>query len=303
MKTSRVKPLIFLTVSLFALGSSSFAQKPKPKANNAKPIIFAVLNDGKTLEPLANVNKGKLANPVDGGDDQKVIVAFNKANYKPGMVYRLVFGGTDGGSATVKSSDASAECSRNIGTATTKATKTPLKGFVMALATNIPITNKALAYRRKPTVEEKGQIDVLVKNEFIKQKLTPSTLKYHNLTALDVDNDGKPEFVGTYWMDIDKLTRGMLFFIADKGSSGKYELNFTDYRKIDQASVMSGEISAVDVGVYHELLLDTLDYDNDGTGEIFTYVQSFEGSGFNAYKRNGGKWTRVFEGANYHCGY
>lgn len=303
MKMTRVKFLVFLSLSLYLLALSSFAQKPKPKANTAKPIIFAVLNDGKTLEPLANVNKGNLTKPVDGGDDQKLIVAFNKANYKPGTVYRLVFGGSDGGLATVKSSDATAECSRNLGTVAANVAKTPLKGFVMALATNIPITNKASAYRRKPTVEERAEIDALVKSEFIKQKLAPSPLKYHNLTAIDVDNDGTAELVGTYWTNIDKLSRGLLFFIADKAEGGQYALNFIDYRKISQEDVMSGEISALDDGVYHELLLDTLDYDNDGTGEIFTYVQSFEGSGFNAYKRSGEKWTRVFEGSNYHCGY
>ncbi len=303
MRSIRVQSVVFIALSLCLLALTSYAQKPKRKPKTAKPIIFAVLNDGKTLEPFANVNKGALTKPVDGGDDQKLVVAFNKANYKPGTVYRLVFGGSDGGSATVKSSDATAECSRNMGTVTSKVAKTPLKGFVMALATNIPITNKSAAYRRKPTVEERGEIEALVKSEFAKQKLAPSALKYHNLTALDVDNDGTAEFVGTYWTNIDKLTRGLLFFIADKSEGGEYALNFIDYRKISQDDVMSGEISALDEGVYHELLLDTLDYDNDGTGEIFTYVESFEGSGFNAYKRSGGKWTRVFEGSNYHCGY
>ncbi len=303
MKISRVNLLVFLTLSIFISSTSSFAQRTKPFVVSPKSMIFAVLNDGKTLEPLASVNKGKLSEPVDGADDQNVVVAFNKANYKPGTVYRLVFGGVDGGSATVKSSDATAECSRNMATVISKVGKTPLKGLVMALATNLPITNKAPAYRRKPTSAEKSEMDALVKKEFVRQKLTPTTLKYHNLTALDVDKDGKPEFVGTYWIEIDKLTRGMLFFIADKGPDGKYALNFSDYRTIDQASVMNGEISSVDEGVYHELLLDTLDYDSDGVGEIFTYVQSFEGSGFSAYKRKGGKWTRVFEGSNYHCGY
>ena len=303
MKINRFAFVILSTFCFLISSSSVWAQKTKPVAKAPKAIIFAVLNDGKTLEPLAYVEKGKLLPPVDGGSEQNLIVAFNKAYYKPGTVYKMVFGGVDGGSATVKSSDANAECSRNMGTAVSKPIKTPLKGFVMALATNAPIINKATPYRRKPTVDEKSDIDGLVKKEFIKQKLTPTTLKYHNLTAVDVDNDGKAEFVGTYWVDIDKLTRGILFFIADKGSTGKYSLSFTDYRLIDQASVMSGEISAVDDGVYHELLIDSFDYDGDGTGEIFTYVQSFEGSGFSAYKRSSGKWTRVFEGSNYHCGY
>ena len=59
----------------------------------------------------------------------------------------------------------------------------------------------------------------------------------------------------------------------------------------------------VDEGVYHELLLDAFDYNGDGVAEIFTYTQSFEGSGFSVYNRDGGKWTKVFDGSNYHCGY
>ena len=101
----------------------------------------------------------------------------------------------------------------------------------------------------------------------------------------------------------DKLTRGLLFFIASKGSNGKYAVGYKEYRSIDQANVMSGDIKAVDDGVYHELLLDAFDFDGDGTAEIFTYVQSFEGAGFNVYHRAGTKWTKSFEGSNYHCGY
>ena len=66
---------------------------------------------------------------------------------------------------------------------------------------------------------------------------------------------------------------------------------------------MSGDIKNVDEGVYHELLLDAFDYDGDGTSNVFTYVQSFEGAGFNVYNKSGGKWIKAFEGSNYHCGY
>src|SRR5690242_8345575 len=112
--------------------------------------------------------------------------------------------------------------------------------------------------------------------------MTPTVLRFQNLTALDVDNDGKPEFVGSYWVEIDKLTRGLLFFIAQRGSNGKYAISYHEYRTVDQANVMSKSIKDVDEGVYHELLLDAFDYDGDGVAEIFTYQQSFEGSGFHA---------------------
>lgn len=300
MKTIRFQ---LLTASVIAslLSVPGVAQK-KPAPKPAKSIVFAVLNDGTTLEPIAYVSKGVLENPVDGGDDKNIIAAFNKSYYKVGTAYKLVFGGAHGGTVTVKRSDANAECSANMANAVTKATKTPLKGLVMGLATNAVVKNTK-SVRRRPTPSERTEIEALVKAEFVAQNLTPKTLKYHNLTALDLENDGKPEFVGTFWVDIDNLTRGLLFFIASQGKNGKYAFGFKDYRSIDQASVMSGDIKNVDEGVYHELLLDAFDYNGDGVSEVFTYIQSFEGAGFNVYAKDGAGWKNVFEGSNYHCGY
>ena len=95
----------------------------------------------------------------------------------------------------------------------------------------------------------------------------------------------------------------MLFFIADRNADGKYAFGYSEFETFKQDDVMSGDIKALDNGIYHELLLDVFDYDGDGTGEVFTYVQAFEGVGFNAYRRAGGKWTRTFEGTNYHCAF
>lgn len=292
-----------LAVSVIAsLLSVTVLGQKKPAVKTVKPMVFAVLNDGKMLEPIAYVNKGKLEAPVDGSDDKSIIAAFNKSYYKVGTSYRLIFGAANAGTVTVKSSDSKSECSANMAEAVTKATKTPLKGLVMGLATNAAIKNTN-GVRRRPTPAERTEIEALVKAEFVAQKLTPKTLKYHNLTALDLESDGKVEFVGTFWVDIDNLTRGLLFFIAAQGTNGKYAIGYKDYRSIDQASVMSGDIKNVDEGVYHELLLDAFDYNGDGVSEVFTYKQSFEGSGFNVYARDGAAWANVFEGANYHCGY
>jgi hypothetical protein len=275
------------------------AQKAVPR-----PIIFAVLNDGKTLEPVGYVSKNKLAEPVNGSDANNLITAFNKTYYKPGTVYRLIWGGSNVGTVKVKSSDPKAECSKNTADSTTSSAKVTLKGMVMGLATNATSKATNASSRRKPTAAEKNEMDVLARAEFLKEKITAKTLRYQNLTALDVDNDGKAEFIASYWVDIDKLTRGLLFFIASKGSNNKYSVGYKEYRSVDQASMMSGsDIKAVDEGVYHELLLDAFDYDNDGTAEVFTTQSGLEGSGFFAYKRNGSKWTRAYEFNNYHCGF
>lgn len=270
----------------------------------ARPIIFAVLDGGKTLEPIGYVSKGKLAAPVNGSDADNLITAFNKTYYKPGTVYRLIWGGADAGTVKVKSSNPKADCAKNTAVAATTSAKVTLKGLVMGLATSAASKTTAGSYRRKPTPAEKDEIDALAKAEFLKEKLTAKTLHYQNITALDVDNDGKAEFVASYWIEIDKLTRGLLFFIASKGSNNKYSVGYKEYRSLDQASMMGGSnITAVDEGVYHELLLDAFDYDNDGTAEIFTTQAGLEGAGFTAYKRNGSKWTKAYEFNNYHCGF
>ena len=288
-----IAPLV-LSIPIISVAQQSSA---------AKPIVFAVLDDGKTLEPIVNLNKQKLEAPVNGSDDATAIAAFNKAYYKKGTAYKLIFGGASAGTVTVQSSEPKSDCGKNLATATTKTTKTPLKGFVMGLATNAPIKSTT-SFRRKPTAAEKTEADALARAEFAKQKLSPKELRFQNLTAVDLENDGTPELVGTYWVDIDKLTRGLLFFIASKGSNGKYSVGFHDYKSVDQGKMMSGaSISEVDKGVYHELLLDVFDTDGDGVSEIFTNVASFEGAGFNIYKRNGSKFTKAFEGSNYHCAF
>jgi hypothetical protein len=294
--------IIALTAALCA-ATVVTGQKLKPKPPTQKPIIFAVLNDGTTLEPIAFVGK-KLTAPVNGSDNQAKIAAFDKLYYRAGTTYRMIFGGANAGTVDVKNFDPQAECSRNMANVAVRGNEAPLKGLVMALATNAASKSSATGYRRKATAAEQVEMDALAKAEFIKQKLTPKTLHYQNLTALDVNNDGQPEFVASYWIEIDKLTRGLLFFIAHRLTSGKYSVGYRGYRAVDQSSLMSGaEIKMIDEGTLHELLLDSFDYDGDGTNEIFTYTQSFEGAGFDVYRRSGGKWIKAYEFANYHCAY
>jgi hypothetical protein len=118
-----------------------------------------------------------------------------------------------------------------------------------------------------------------------------------------VNGDKKAELVGSYWVENEPKARTLMFFIAEKGTDGKYAMRFSDLRAIKEEEVMSGDITSLDDGVYHELLLDVFDYDGDGVSEVFTYVRSFEGASFYAYKREADGWKRVFEGSNYHCGY
>jgi hypothetical protein len=298
--------LFALTFIVSLSASAVVAQKKRPVPKTVvKPIVFAVIYDGGTIEPIALIDKGELVEASNGSDDAAKLLTFSKTYYKPKSVYKLVFGGVDAGTVAVVSSDPKAECSTNTAKVTVVSPKAKLKGNVMGLATNATVS-KGTGVRRLPTATERAEIESLVRAEFIKNKVSASNaknLKYHNLTALDVDADGKAEMVGSFWVETSATERALLFFIAEKGANGKYGFGYSEFRKIKQDDVMSGEIKSVDEGIYNELLLDAMEYDGDKTAEIFTYVQSFEGAGFNAYSRREGKWVKAFEGSNYHCGY
>lgn len=304
MKKNKIaKSLVFLLILSFSILPAAAQKKRPPVKAKAAPVLFAVINDGATIEPFAYVEKGKLIAAATGEPDSKV---FAKSYYQSKPVYRLIFGGADDGAATVKSFDPNAECSKYMAQITATPVKAKLKGMVMALATDAPV-KKTTGVRRLPTAAERAEIESLVRREFIKQTKNDNVsrnLKYHNLTALDVDGDGKAEMVGSFWIEPAPDERDLLFFIADKGGDGKYTFGYSEYSAVKKDDVMSGgDLTMLDTGLLNELLLDVYDYDNDGTGEIFTYHQSFEGAGFNAYKREGGKWTRAFETSNYHCAF
>lgn len=281
--------------------SASLTAQTKPK-----PVIFAVLNDGKSVEPIAAVDKGELTQASDGGDEDAKIQAFTKTYYKPKATYKLIFGGVEAGTVTIKKSSPASDCAKNMAEVSIVSKVAKLGGMVMGLATSAPVNKSIKSMRRKPTPAERAEIETLVRAEFTKEKVKSAALKNlrsHNLTALDVDNDGKAELVGSYWVETSATSRGLLFFIADKNEKGKYSFGYSEYRPVLQDEVMSKNIKDLDSGVYNELLLDAFEYNGDNVSEIFTYVPGFEGSGFYAYKRENGKWVRAFEGSNYHCGY
>jgi hypothetical protein len=292
---------VMALVSLIAAQRKRLPAKPKPK-----PIVFAVLYDGEKLEPIGVIDKGALTATANGGDEPKVVTAFVNTYYKPQTTYNLIFGGASNGKVTVKSSSPNSDCGKNMATITTQSAKAKLKGMVMGLATNETTLKPAKGVRRLPTAAERSEIEALVRAEFAKQNVAVNALKklrYYNLTALDVDDDGEAEMVGSFWVESSAKERNLLFFIAEKEGGGEYKFGYSEYSKITPDEMMSGDLKDLDAGIGSELLLDALEYNGDKTAEIFTINKAFEGNNFHVYSRRDGKWKRVFENYNYHCAY
>ncbi len=302
-----MKKILFCSTLILLTISTLFAQKNTKTKNTAKPktIVFAVLNEGQTLEPIGEIDKGELVATVNGGDEAKALTKFTGTYYKPKTVYNLIFGSTVNGTVTIVSADPKTDCGKNLATITTRSIKAKLSGFVMSLATNEKTLKTASGVRRLPTAAERTEIESLVRAEFAKQGVSKNAVKnlhYYNLTAIDVDNDGKAELVGSYWVESSAKERNLLFFIAEKAGKDKYSFGYIDYAKVTPKEVMSGELKDLDE-LGGELLLDSLEYNGDTTAEIFTISKAFEGNNFHVYSRLEGKWTKVFDGYNYHCAF
>jgi len=94
MKKTTLITISFLIVlvSVCATAAQRRRSPVKPKVK-PQPIIFAVINDGQTIEPLALVDKGNLEATAGGDGEEKILADFTKSYYQPKTTYRLICGG------------------------------------------------------------------------------------------------------------------------------------------------------------------------------------------------------------------
>ena len=170
----------------------------------------------------------------------------------------------------------------------------------MALATNAPV--KDTGFRRALTAAERAGVEKLARKEFKVFSVNPKVLRNNNLSAVDIDGDKRPVFIGSFYVADTPKSRALLFLVVSRTARG-YEVAFSNVGITHENQVMSSDIKDLDKGVGNELLLDVYDVDNDGVAEIFTYIQAFEGSNFRVHTRKNGKWEIIYENYNYHCGY
>jgi len=282
------------------------SQEGAPKGT----VLFTVQSQQLTnasIVPIAILDQGQFKQPVAGDSDADEISGFSNIYYSKGQRYRVLFGGAEAGSLTVSKSNKDEECARTSANVALR-TQARLNQNVMALATNSATLGKGKSTRRPPTPAERAALMPLVKAAY-KQKGTPAallpSLTTINLTALDLDNDGKSELVGTFVVKKQKggAARYALFLFAEpQGRS--YRTTVLQYERFTGDDLMSGaEITAIDNGVYLERLVDALDFDGDGVSEVVTVRDGLEGDGYSIFKKQGEAWNRAYEFANYRCAF
>lgn len=272
-------------------------------------ILFAVANEGggPTIEPIAVVGGGKFVFPESAGGVDGELTKFSNEYFREGRKYRVLSGGGDAGTLVVKRSHVSDECFR-AGADVELQSPVKVGRVVWALATDSETIARGRGERRSPTDAERAGAMKLAES-VMRQRRVPAaalkTLGTINLTATDLDGDGRAELIGTFFAKSGRSARYVLFLLAEPQADASYKAGVSEYQMIAAKDLPDPELieQVVDRGFLAEILVDQADLDGDRVGEVVSTAGSFEGQHYTVYKRAGGRWRKAYEGSNYRCAY
>jgi hypothetical protein len=267
-------------------GASAAAQR------RSSSVIFAVNGeaDDYHMDAVAIFNGRRFIAPFSEElkDAQKT---FGDKYFAAGRKYRLTFGGGEAGTVTVKKWS---EGCNSIHAEVAATTSARLGGQVRALATSSDSLGKRASSRRALTDAERTAVLKLVKNIYT-QRRTPANLigsiKVTNLTATDLDGDGKFEMVGSFMLTAkNKFERDL--FLVTQAVGADMRADFMQWQAYQPPP--EGFLSSID-------FVDQLDVDGDGMGEIVAVQGGFDAYAYLIFKKTAGRWREVYQGMGDAC--
>jgi hypothetical protein len=287
--------------------------KPQPSAARSKPssagaTLFVISQDraGSRIEPLVGIIDGRYLEPPAG--ESELFSQFVSRYYHVGQKYRVLFGGGDAGTLTIKAKpDPDSECARSQASVELEATAR-IGGLVMGLATNSETLGRKTVSRRFPTNTERANVTDIGKNIF-RQKGVPTAMldkmQTINMTATDLNGDGRIEIIASFMVRTEQKSAAVhhLFVIAAaKGDT--FDVDLLRYSRTTKGDLPEGtSLADIDQALLTELLVDQVDLDGDKMGEVITMTTSFEGATYKIYRRQKGQWASVYEFYSYRCAY
>ena len=277
----RIVSPILVSLSFLMLSAGSTASQTR------KPVmVFAVSAEAGegTMDAVVLVDGKQLRVPfTDEQKDRQKRIA--EEYFAAGRTYRLIFGGGEAGSVKIKKWS---EGCNSVHAEIMPSTSAHLGGEVRALATNSDSLGKRASARRAPTEPERVAVMALVKSIYT-QNRTPANLiaaiKVTNLTATDLDGDGKYEFIGSFTSSAKNKFERDLFLIAKSQGT----VMRADFAKFQAYQPPPEEfLHSVDY-------VDQLDLDGNGTGEVFAIQGGFDGYAYLIFKKVAGRWRQVYD--------
>lgn len=158
-----------------------------------------------------------------------------------------------------------------------------LGGAVLALAVSSDKIGSGASSRRAPTEAERASALELARAVYGQQRVGAALvgkMKTVNLTATDIERDGRFELIGSFQIDGANETKHNLFVIFEPTTSGKYKAAWKLYES----------------GYADTKLVDVVDLDGDGTAEVIAEGFEIENNSYVIYKRQAGTWRSVYKG-------
>jgi hypothetical protein len=246
-------------------------------------VIFRLSKEtegGFYIEPIVIISGVKYAEPP-AGDDDGVMKKFTDSYFQVGRQYRVVFGGGDAGSLTVQKYEP--DICGNLLAEVAAQTTARLGGEVRALAISSDKIGSSESSRRPPSEEERASALEVARAVYGQRRVGAALvrkMKTVNLTATDIERNGRFELIGTFQIDGANDLKHNLFVIFEPTAAGKYKAAWNWYQK----------------GYEDRKLVDVLDLDGDGTAEIIAEGFEIEYNLYVIYKRQGGTWRPVYKG-------
>ncbi|HEV7473335.1 MAG TPA: VCBS repeat-containing protein [Pyrinomonadaceae bacterium] len=286
--------MLLLLATLSSGGLATIEAKRVQPARNATLVCVVSRPDSEnsegTMDAVALIVNGKPRQPYPEYAEAAQR-KFASQYFSTGKKYRLTFGGGEVGSATIKGFDMG--CNNIHATALVEANG-KIPAHLSALATNSESLGKKPSSRRAPTDAERAAVNLLVAQIYRSRGTSAAMLRTvvtTNLTATDLDGDGKFELIGSYTAESKTKARKDLLLIAELvGASFKAALvKFQAYQLPAE-----GFDSAVD-------FVDQLDLDGDGIAEVFVQQHGFDAYGYAIYKKTNGRWREVYTSTGDAC--
>jgi hypothetical protein len=156
----------------------------------------------------------------------------------------------------------------------------------MGLASNVNIPAGREIARRGPSESERATAMELVKGIYLSRGTPQSWLKLlttTNLTATDLDYDGKFELIGSFVIQTAANARRDLLVILEP-QQDKFKPTLVAFQSYKLPPEQFD--SAAD-------FVDQLDLDGDGVGEVFVIEHGFDAYGYSIYKKQNGRWRKI----------
>ena len=253
-------------------------------SQSRRTVVFVVSRNDpgeaqSGMDAVLMIENGRFKMPY-AEESEAAQKRFANEYFSPGKKYRVTFGGGEVGSATVK--DSSVGCN-NIHAQATVDHGGKIPQHLSGLATNSASLGNRPSARRAPTADERAAVMKLVDQIYSTRRTPPAwlrNLKTTNLTATDLDGDGKFELIGSFVIETSSKQRRDLLVIIEPQAAGFRPafVNFQAYKLMPE-----GFSSATD-------FVDQLDVDGDSVGEVFAIQQGFDAYQYHVYKKVKGRW-------------